>query len=163
MYRTNGNEHIDSLQSWWIASRFTEQINTCDVLFCGGKIKLDGFFPARKAIDERWEVVRRRQRRYRTNMVLWYLDIHNIRSQGFSWTSHRFGRAFPLTPPHVCLFSHIQFYFSFSDFCILFLFFSPDWMWLRFKKWPPRKKENSNRQKLCSLLLLEKLFPYLHL
>ena len=30
----------------------------CDVLFRGGgKIKLDAFFPARKAADERWEVV----------------------------------------------------------------------------------------------------------
>jgi hypothetical protein len=30
-----------------------EQINTCDVLFSGGgKIKLDVFFPARKAVDE---------------------------------------------------------------------------------------------------------------
>jgi hypothetical protein len=30
----------------------------CDVLFCcGGKIKLDVFFSARKAVDERWEVV----------------------------------------------------------------------------------------------------------
>jgi hypothetical protein len=32
----------------------------CDVLFSGGgKIKLDVFFPARKAVDERWEVVRK--------------------------------------------------------------------------------------------------------
>jgi hypothetical protein len=36
------------------------QINTCDVLFRGGgKINLDVFFPARKAVDERWEVVRK--------------------------------------------------------------------------------------------------------
>jgi len=37
-----------------------EQINTCDVLFRGGgKIKLDVFFFARKAVDEGWEVVGR--------------------------------------------------------------------------------------------------------
>ncbi len=43
-------------------------IFTC-VMFCS-KIKLDVFFPAGKAADERWEVVHRPQRR-------WLLSLHN--------------------------------------------------------------------------------------
>ena len=39
---------LDGHQNWWIA-RFTEQFNTCDVLFRGGgKIKLYVFSPAKK-------------------------------------------------------------------------------------------------------------------
>ena len=150
MYRTNGNEHIDGLQNWWIASRFTEQINTCDVLFCGGKIKLDGFFPARKAIDERWEVVRRRQRRYRTNMVLWYLDIHNIRSQGFSWTYTVLGGLPPSPPPCPSLLTHTILFLIYRFLHSIFVF--PPWFefWLQFKKWPPSKKENSQPSKVTS-------------
>ncbi len=57
MNQTNGNEGIDGHQNQWIAS-FMEWINTSDVFYGGGgKKKLDVFFPAKKAIDERWEVV----------------------------------------------------------------------------------------------------------
>ncbi len=52
----NSNNRNDGHQIEWNA-RFTEQINTCDVLFRGGgKKNLMFFFPARKAVDVWWKV-----------------------------------------------------------------------------------------------------------
>ena len=75
----NGINCIDGHQNWWIA-RFTEQINMCDVLFCGDrKIKLDVFFSCQKC--RRWaEVVSRPTPSLTTNQPSIELNISaNIR------------------------------------------------------------------------------------